>query len=62
LHERDCFLALRAPQITDLNVEGVLSAGREIKASADAEIGIRAFLERTPRALLTASDSSQETP
>jgi hypothetical protein len=35
LYERDCFLVLRAPQITDLNVEGVLSAGREIKAKHD---------------------------
>jgi hypothetical protein len=32
LHKRDCFLVLRAPQITDLNVEGILSARREINA------------------------------
>lgn len=35
LHKRDCFLMLRAPQITDLNVECVLSVGREIKAKHD---------------------------
>src|SRR5262249_34200262 len=35
LDKGDCFLVLRAPQITDLDVESVLSAGREIKTNHD---------------------------
>jgi hypothetical protein len=32
LHKRDRFLVVRASQITDLDVEGSLSAGHEIMA------------------------------